>query len=413
MSNLPENSFFESLKAEDLSGVAYKNHLLKKKALNYFSSFGNSTIQDLSKALKISTPKMGQIILELTEIGVVQDYGKVDSSVGRRPNLYGLNASSAFFVGIEVKKEYINLGLTDFKNQLLKFLPHIPYNLDNTEEALDELCKIINQQIDKFNVPKSKIIGIGINLSGRINYKTGYSYSYFNFSENPLSKVFRTKTGFPTFLENDSRAMAFGEFKGGGIVKEEKNVLFINAGYGIGMGIMTDGKLVYGKSGFSGEIGHIPLFENEIICHCGKKGCLETEASGRALISKFYKKLQEGSQSTLSQRIKSENDLKLNDIINAALNDDVLAIELIDEIGKKLGRGISALLHLYNPELVIIGGSLAKTGDYLFLPIKMAINKYSLSLVSNDSKIVLSELGEKAGALGACQLVRKRLLQAE
>lgn len=413
MSILPENSFFESLKAEDLSGVAFKNHLLKKKVLNYFSSFGNSTIQDLSKALNISTPKMGQIILELTENGVVQDYGKVDSSIGRRPNLYGLNASSAFFVGIEVKKEYINLGLTDFKNQLLKFIPHIPYNLDNTEAALDELCKIINQQIDKFNVPKSKIIGIGINLSGRINYKTGYSYSYFNFSENPLSKVFRSKTGFPTFLENDSRAMAFGEFKGGGIVKEEKNVLFINVGYGIGMGIMINGKLVYGKSGFSGEIGHIPLFENEIICHCGKKGCLETEASGRALISKFYKKLQEGSQSTLSLNIKSENDLKLNDIINAALNDDVLAIELIDEIGKKLGRGISALLHLYNPELVIIGGSLAKTGDYLFLPIKMAINKYSLSLVSNDSKIVLSELGEKAGTLGACQLVRKRLLQPE
>ncbi|GAB3668306.1 hypothetical protein GCM10028791_43720 [Echinicola sediminis] len=210
MSIPPENSFFESLKTEDLSGVAYKNHLLKKKALNYFSSFGHSTIQDLSKVLKISIPKMGQIIQELTENGVVQDYGKVDSSVGRRPNLYGLNASSAFFLGIEVKKEYINLGLTDFNNQLLKFLPHISYNLDNTEKALNDLCNIINQQIDKLNVPKSKIIGIGINLSGRINYKTGYSYSYFNFSENPLSKVLRSKTGFPTFLENDSRVMALG-----------------------------------------------------------------------------------------------------------------------------------------------------------------------------------------------------------
>lgn len=409
-SNPIESNFLENLASEDMNGVAYKNHLLKKKFLHYFSTHGNVTIQELSKIFNTSIPKVGQLVQELTELGLVRDFGKVDSQVGRRPHLYGLKPDSAYFIGVEVKKEFINFGIMDFGNQLIDFTPQIPFQLKNTTESLDQLCNLINQTIDHQKIPRSKFLGLVINLSGRINHKTGYSYSFFNFSEDPLSQVFNNRIGLPTFLENDSRAMAYGEFKNG-LVKNEQNVLFINIGYGIGMGIMSEGKLVYGKSGFSGELGHIPLFDNEIICQCGKKGCLETEASGRALIKKFYQKLQTGSKTILNKEISTEEDLLLEDIIETALKEDVLAIELIDEIGKKLGKGISALLHLYNPELVIIGGTLSRTGDYLYLPIKMAINKYSLSLVRNDTNILMSQLGEKAGVIGACMMVRKHLFQ--
>ncbi|WP_460544228.1 ROK family transcriptional regulator [Echinicola sediminis] len=405
------NTFFNTIKEAELSGVAFKNLQLKKRILHYFSKNGQATIPDLSKALALSVPKMSQLIHDLVEAELVQDFGKIDSQVGRRPNIYGLKSDSAFFVGVEVKKEYIHFGITDFSNRLVQFIPNIPYALKNTPEALEELCQLIAKTIKSQKVPFEKILGLGVNLSGRINHQSGYSYSYFNFSENPLSALFKEKIGLPTFLENDSRAMGYGEFKSG-LVKDQQNVLFINVGYGIGMSIMINGALIYGKSGFSGELGHIPIFDNEIICHCGKKGCLETEASGKALIRKFYQKLQSGSKTNIKKPITSEDDLFLDDIIEAALKEDTLAIELIDEVGKKLGKGISALLHLYNPELVIIGGSLARTGDYLFLPIKMSVNKYALSLVRNDTKIVLSKEGEKAGVLGACILVREYLLKS-
>lgn len=213
--------------------------------------------------------------------------------------------------------------------------------------------------------------------------------------------------GLRVFLENDSRAMAYGEFSSG-VVHEEKNVLFLNMDYGLGVGIMINSQLYYGKSGFAGEFGHIPLFNNEIICRCGKRGCLETEASGWALKRIFKEKLKEGSSSILSEMDPEE--LSLKDIIRAAISDDVLAIELIAALGEKLGRGIAILINIFNPELVILGGSLATTGEYIRLPIRSSLNKYSLSLVNNDTQLKMSKLGEKAGVTGACLLVRNRLL---
>jgi predicted NBD/HSP70 family sugar kinase len=110
--------------------------------------------------------------------------------------------------------------------------------------------------------------------------------------------------------------------------------------------------------------------------------------------------------------VKGINDnIQMQDIINAANNDDVLSIELLAKIGEKLGRGIALLINIYNPELVILGGALALTGEHLHLPIKSAVNKYSLSLVNSDTQLKLSKLGEEAGVMGACLLVRKRLLE--
>lgn len=290
---------------------------------------------------------------------------------------------------------------------MVKITEGQPYSLKNSHESLQELCQLIKDFISNSSINKDKILGIGLNLSGRINYATGYSYSFFHFNEEPLSKVVENYIGIKVFLENDSRAMAYGEFTTG-IVHHEKNVLFLNLDYGLGMGIMINSQLYYGKSGFAGEFGHMPIFNNEILCHCGKKGCLETEASGWALTRLFKEKLTEGSSSILSNR--PLNEIQLSDIIEAAGKDDVLAIELIAEIGEKLGRGIALLINIFNPELVILGGSLADTGEYIRLPIKSAINKYSLSLVNNDTMLKVSKLGEQAGIIGACLMVRNRLL---
>ena len=154
----------------------------------------------------------------------------------------------------------------------------------------------------------------------------------------------------------------------------------------------------------------MPVFNNEYICRCGKKGCLETEAAGWALERMFRDKIREGSSSLITAKIPEADRITMDDIIEAAIADDVLAIELIAQLGDNIGRGIASLINVFNPELVILGGSLLATGDYIGLPIKTAINKYSLSLVNNDTRLVHSKLGEDAGLLGACLLVRNRFL---
>ena len=394
---------------DNSSGVALKNKILKGLIFKFLDQTESASINEISKEINISVPKTTSLITELIEEGLISDYGKFESTGGRKANLYGLIGDAGFILGVDVKKYYINIGLLNFKKQLINQKSRIAFKLDNTAESLNQLIQIIQNFIKEVGIKKDKILSLGINLSGRINHTKGYSYTFFHFQEEPLSEIIQEKIGIKTYLENDSRAMAFGEFCNGE-VNTEKNVLFVNLDYGIGLGILIDGKVYYGKSGFSGEFGHIPFFNNEIICHCGKKGCLETEASGNALLRKFKEKIKLGSTSSVLKKNKKVEDITLTDLILAAQNEDVLIIELLAELGEDLGKGLAVLINVFNPELIIIGGTLSETGEYLKLPIKSSINKYSLSLVNADTELKLSKLGEKAGIIGACLLAKNKIL---
>ena len=159
--------------------------------------------------------------------------------------------------------------------------------------------------------------------------------------------------------------------------------------------------------------GHIPMFDNEIICYCGKKGCLETEASGLSLLRKFREKIALGSTSTILGKKKDLSEIKLLDIIEATKQEDVLCIELLANIADKIGRGLAMLINIFNPELLILGGTLSETGNYLLLPIRSAINKYSPTIVNSDTKLKLSKLGEKVGVMGSCLIARNKVLSIQ
>ena len=161
-------------------------------------------------------------------------------------------------------------------------------------------------------------------------------------------------------------------------------------------------------SGFSGEFGHNYGYDNQQICECGKKGCIETEVSGSALYRKFVERLHQGESSILAQE-KSVDEITLDDILAVVEREDVLAIELVEEIGAKLGRHVSDLINIFNPEQVIIGGELSRAGNYLLPPVISAVRRYTLNLMYPSGGIVLSELKDKANAVGSALLARSRL----
>jgi len=384
---------------------------LKKDIICYYINNGDNTLADLGKELDLSVPTVTKMVGELIDDGIVMDFGKIETPGGRRPNIYGLNQNSGYFIGVDICHSHVNIGITDFKGELISEELSIPFIESQPQERFQRLCEIITQFIHNSKVPKHKILSMGINISGRVNTLTGHSYSSFYFDERPLTEMFENELNINVSIDNDSRAMTYGEYIKG-CVNGEKNVLYVNVSWGLGLGIIVGGQLYYGKSGFSGEFGHIPAFGNEILCHCGKKGCLETEASGLALHRKFLEKLHSGHSSLLTQKsgYNPNDPISLNDIIEVALQEDMLAIELIEEIGNSLGKHIAGLINLFNPELVVIGGTLAYAGDYLMLPLRSTIRKYSLNLVSKDSTIKVSKLGEKAGLLGASLLARSKFI---
>lgn len=386
-----------------------KNTTLKKRILQYLISAGDSSIADICKGIELSVPTVTKLVVDLLEDGYIRDSGKLDTSGGRRPNIYGLNPESGYFVGVDVQRTKIKLALLDFSGRFVDEESELPYNLENTPEALEKLCSAIETYLVNLPVPKEKVLRVGINMTGRVNSVSGYSYSYFYFNERPLAQLVEDRIDIPVNLENDSRAMAYGEYIKGA-VKGEKDVLFININWGLGSGIIMDGKLYYGKSGFSGEFGHISTFDNEILCGCGKKGCLETEASGFAIRRILIESCRQGSGTILAEKIQRDGDISLMDFVEAVQKEDLLCIDIVERIGTTLGRWIAGMINLFNPELVILGGPVSLTGDYIRLPIKSAIRKYSLNLVNQDTDLILSKLGDKAGLVGACLLSRSKLL---
>lgn len=392
-----------------LNNPESKNSALKQAILGKFISEGTESIADISREIGTSIPTITKLVGELIDEGLIEEVGKLGTTGGRRPSIYGLNPSAGFIVGVEIRWHHISMAITNFKGEIVDFQEDIPYTLESTEESFRAFCTFLKQIVDKTGIDRTKVLAYGFNLSGRVNNETGFSLSYFISEHRPISLVFKEELGTCVFVENDSRAMTYGEYICG-IADEEKNMLFLNVTWGLGMGMIIDGKLSYGKSGFSGEIGHFPMLDNEKICQCGKIGCLETGASGSAAHRLVMEKLAEGRASILSDTLKKNGCITLDDIILALNEEDVMAIEVIEEIGRTLGRAIAGLINLFNPELVVIGGKVSAAKDYLMLPLKSAVQKHSLNMINRDTTIKFSKLGKKCGPIGACMLSRSKML---
>lgn len=381
----------------------------KKQILALCEKGETFSLADLARELGTSIPKITRIVTEMEQAGILSDWGKQESATGRRPSMYGLNPGAGCFIGVEVGQDALALAVTDFTGRLLHFQDGIPYTLTSTEMSVRGLCTTVQRHTRKYHLDPALVRVVGVNLTGRVNHQTGYSYSYYISEEKPIRDILEAGFGRPVFIENDSRGMAFGEYMSG-IAGDARTVLFLNVGWGLGMGMVLDGKLFNGKSGFSGEIGHFPLLDNHQICRCGKVGCLETGASGLALHRLIGERLAKGHPSILSGTCTDHRDITLNDILDAVAKEDVTAIECVEEVGDTLGRAVAGLINIFNPDVVVVGGRLSVTEQYLMPPLLSAVNRLSLNLVNNDTVIKVSRLGNKAGAVGASLLAKHRLL---
>ena len=240
-----------------------RNELLKKKIIHYYIANGDATIADLGREMDLSIPTVTKLVVELQDDGYILDFGKQETNGGRKPNIYGLNPASGYFVGVDMLKDKLNIAAIDFKGDKVQLEENIPYQLENTPASLEQFCKIIDDFIVSLPVERNKILAIGVNITGRVNPASGYSYRIFYFEEKPLAQILEERLQTKVFIENDSRAMTYGEYMKG-VVQGEKNILFVNMAWGLGLGIIIDGNLYYGKSGFSGEFGHFCMFEERL-----------------------------------------------------------------------------------------------------------------------------------------------------
>lgn len=400
--------FFNNQGTEN-KGLSHKNNLIKRSIIAYMAVNGESTLAELTKELRISVPTITKLVQELVEEGIVNDLGKVETPGGRRPNVFGLTNSTIYFAGINVGRDRMTYVITDLQNNIIQEVVDDTFELSDRTQCLEKICSNIENFINNCGIDKSKILGVGVCIVGRVNTAQGRSYKYFTNIEESLRDIIEKRIGLRVLVENDTRSRCYAEYTCGRS-KDESDVIYLHLGLGVAIGIVIDGKLYYGKNGFAGEFGHIPFFDNEKICFCGKKGCLETEVSGIAIEEKMCELMRNGANTILRPKFERKEPIHINDIIAAARNDDNLSIELIEEAGEKVGKAVAFLINIFNPETVIVGGNLAAAGDYIMLPLKSATNKYSLNLVYKDTKFRLSKMSDNAPAWGVAMLIRNQVI---
>ena len=373
------------------------------------------SISEIAQAAKLSVPTVIKFVKALYNDGVLEDVGKPElNRKGKRAIYYRIKPDYCYFLGVDVKAFELNLGLMNLSGELVHTEQIRDFVFDNTKIVVDEISSHIDEFIRKLHISKKLIARANFNLGGRVNSLAGTSASVFNFEDNqetPLAEYLSEIIGIPVLIENDSKAMAYAELMNRPN-PSWKNILYVNASWGIGLGIIINGEMYYGKDGYAGEFGHIHQYNNDVMCHCGNKGCIETEISGRAILRLLkHEIIDKRTPCTLWDKVWRNERITTVDLVTAVKSGDKLCQELFAQTGSKLGTQLSGLINLFNPDGIIIGGYLAEAPEKYFIePIKDVINKYSLSLMNQHLSVVTSALGQNAGIIGACLIARNKTI---
>lgn len=313
---------------------------------------------------------------------------------------------------IDEKAKYIigiDLGGTNIKGAFLDRDGHTLEKISITTNAdkgaqvvIARILHVIDELIQWAEVDKSHIAGIGIGVPGQIDYDRGEVLFAPNLGWRNvfITDEIARATGLPVYLDNDGNVAALGEmWCGAG--KGYSDIIALTIGTGIGGGIILRGKVLRGITGSAGEVGHMIMQENGPLCNCGKRGCLETLSSASAILRKARESIENSKKTSLVEY----SQLEAKDIFKAAESGDQIALDIINESARWLGIAIANLINVLNPQLVVIGGGVARAGDILINPIRRVALENALEVAAKAVKIVPAQLGNDAGCIGAGALV--------
>src|SRR5690606_16367473 len=261
------------------------------------------------------------------------------------------------------------------------------------------------------NIDRDKLMGIGVTMCGLVDSNERRNHTYFitRAGSPSLREILSETFSKYVHIQNDVKGSALAEYRFG-LGQGKKNVLVISLDWGVGLGILINGKLLTGTTGFAGEIGHIPLVNDGTLCYCGKQGCLETVGSGIALARMAKEGIKSGKDSLLNELSDQEIDKIVPQlVIDAAKRGDQYAINILSRVGLNLGKAIGILIQLFNPELIILGGKIAEAKEYITTPIQQSINKYCMEQLREKTEIKLSTLGSNADILSSVAVVMEHI----
>lgn len=371
--------------------------------LNTIDKHAPISRQDTARLTKIRPATVTGYIEDFIKGGFVTEIGPGRSTGGRRPILLQLNPQAGFAVGVYIVDTRIMAVIVNLKGELITQTSS-KFSISKGKKAfMAAVLETIGEVIEKSELNKSKIIGIGLGIPGLVDNEKGISvfcvlYSWW--ADIHFKEIVEKNFAIPTLIENDTRVLTLGE-KWFGKGKKTESFFYLDVSKGIAIGAFLNGSLYNGVGNSAGELGHTVIDKKGPLCNCGNHGCLEALASTAAI----EKKMKQMRKQT------TKPPVKFSAIVKAANTGDKTAITVLSQAGNYLGIAVANVVNLFNPGLIIIGGSIAQAEDLVLAPLKETFKSYALTKPSNEVDIHLTDLGESAGAMGATTLVLDKFFE--
>lgn len=370
------------------------------------------SIAQLSKTFNKSVPLITKSIHSLLQMELIEGNELAASTGGRRATQFKINTNiNIYTLVISLDQFYTSVYIFNLENSIIAENVDFYNPLSDINKALETIITLTEGILNKSKILLANFLGIGISMPGFVDTEKGINDSYENQSKlYHIKKYISEHFKIPTIIENDSTCIAFSEQKFGA-AKNIKSSLVINLNWGVGLGMIVNEQIFKGSSGYAGEFSHIPLSNSNALCSCGKKGCLEVEASLTAAIKNVQVAINSGEKSSLESEQYTNLLVQGDALIESALNGDQLAVANLGKIGYMLGKGIATLIHILNPEAIIISGRGARAGTILLPQIQTAINEFCIPRLAQATELKISEFNKQAQSLGTSAFIIDNFLQ--
>ncbi len=358
----------------------------------------------LADRIGVSRTTIAAEVTRLGELGLAQEVGRAASSGGRRSKLVDLDPDIRF-LGISIGATGLSVGVTDGRLAVLAARSVDCDIRQGPEAVLATALKEARAVMTEIGVEKP--LGAGIGVPGPVDFHRGVSVSppiMPGWDGYPVRDAVARELGCPVVLDNDVNVLAVGE-QHAGVARAARDFLFVKIGTGIGCGIVVDGELYRGVDGCAGDIGHIRVQDDGPLCACGNTGCLEAYSGGAALARDALAAAKSGRSPVLAETLETQGRLSAADIGVAVSRGDAYALQLIRDSGHGVGQVLASLVSFFNPSLIVIGGRVTGLGHALLAEIRSVTYRRSLPLATGNLPIVVSELGDEGGVIGAARLI--------
>jgi predicted NBD/HSP70 family sugar kinase/biotin operon repressor len=385
-------------KSKGDGSLAWLRERNRERVVGVLRTLGRTSQADIARATGLSRTTVSTLVADLKQGGVVFEVdAKAPDGRGGRPGVQlVLQDSSKAVAGIDFGHSHIQVAVAGLAHDVLA---ERSCDMDVNHQAaasLDSATRMVGDVLADAGVPRRAVVCVGIGIPGPVDRARGTVGSATilpGWLGLRIASEMESRLGLPVEIENDANCGALAELTWGA-GRDCSNFTYIKAATGIGAGLVVDGKLLRGASGTAGEIGHTTLDESGALCYCGNRGCLETVASGRAILELVGQGRAEA--------------LTLGRVIELAADGDPRCRRAISDAGREIGVAVAGLCNLINPERVIVGGLLSRAGELLLQPIRDSIRRHAVLAAADRVDVVPAVFVERAELLGSLALALGR-----